>query len=305
VHPVFEQPEAWVLEPGVTRELVVARAPEIAGTVVDELGEPIANANFLLRQGRQRATARSDVEGSFAMSLPRERLCDACDGAQIDACRVGDPPTEMTLSSNLLVWAPELAPRTIELELAPQTSLRVVLSSPAPAITGRVVGADGVPIGLRTMVLATNREQEGEQHAAAVAVDGTFSFTDLADADYRIRAVRDGQELAALDSAAPGDRAELRLERALRGRDLRVEIRDGGDHPIPGARVDGGPFRGMQTDASGRVEAPEVLPGRHTLSVRVAGCPVVRKDVIIDREADTPVHELVRLPSGCVMSGSD
>jgi hypothetical protein len=37
----------------------------------------------------------------------------------------------------------------------------------------------------------------------------------------------------------------------------------------------------------------------------VAGCPVVRVGVEVDPETDTPVHELVRLPAGCVMSGSD
>lgn len=216
---------------------------------------------------------------------------------------MGDPQTAGPAS--LLVWAPGFAPQEIELALAPQTGLRVVLSAPAPAITGRIVGPDGIPIGLRTVVFATNREREAEQHAAVVGADGAFSFADLADAVYRIRAIRDGQELAAQDRAAPGDRVELRVERALHGRDLHVEVHDDDDHPIPGARVDGGPFRGAKTDESGRVEAREVLAGLHTLSVRVVGCPVVRTDVEIDPEADTPVHELVRLPAGCVTSGSD
>jgi hypothetical protein len=305
VHPMFEQPEAWELEPGLMRSLAVVRAPGLEGTVVStgEPGEPIPDAQLLLRRGQQRATARTDADGMFALALPRERPCDACDGDRVEGCRVGDPQTAD--EANLLVWAPGFAPREIAVALVTQMALRVVMSAPAPAITGRVVGPDGTPIELRTVVLATNRVREAEQHAAAVNADGTFSFADLADADYRIRAVRDGQELAVLDRASPGDRVELRVERALHGRDLHIEVHDDDDRPTPGARVDGGPFRGTKTDEAGRVEAREVLPGSYTLSVRVAGCPVVRVGVEVDPETDTPVHELVRLPAGCVMSGSD
>jgi hypothetical protein len=309
VHPAFEQPEAWELEPGVMRELSVAPAPGITGTVVSisESGEAIANANFLLRQGELRATGRSDADGTFALALPRARPCDACDGDRLDGCRVGDPlATDSTPPpATLLVSAREFAAREIEVALEPQTSLRVVLSLPAPAITGRIVALDGSPLALRTVVLAINHEREAEQHAAEVDAEGSFAFASLADADYRIRAIRDGQELAVLDSAAPGDRVELRVERALHARDLRIEVHDHDDHPTPGARVDGGPFRGAKTDEFGRVEAREVLPGRYTLSVRVAGCPIVRTSAEVGSEADAPVHQLVRLPAGCVMSGSD
>lgn len=323
VHPVFEQPEAWELEPDSVRELSVARASGIAGTVVGESGEPIANANLMLRVGQQRATARTDADGTFAMALPRERPCDACDGEDVEDCRAGDLPTggsgrEATQphggrgpstgglqgrEANLLVWAPEFAPREIEiaLVLGSRAALTVVLGPPAPAITGRVIGPDGIPMGLRTVVLAIHVEREAEQHAAVVDADGTFSFADLADAQYRLRALRDGQELAVLDRAAPGDRVELRVERALHGRDLQLEVRDADDRPTPGARVDGGPFRGAKTDEFGLAEAPEVLQGRYTLSVRVAGCPVVRTEVEVGLEADAPIRELVRLPAGCVM----
>lgn len=307
VHPAFEQPEAWELEPGLMRELSVAPAPGVAGTVVSisESGEEIADANLLLRQGELRATGRTDADGTFALALPRERPCDACDGERVEGCRAGDDPP--ITPATLLVWAREWAAREIEVVLAPQTSLRVVLAVPAPAITGRIVGRDGSPIALRTVVLAINREREAEQHAAVVDAKGSFEFTSLADAEYRIRAIRDGQELAVLDSAAPGDRVELRVERALHARDLHIEVHDHDDRPIPGARVDGGPFRGAKTDEFGLVEAREVLPGRYTLSVRVSGCPVVRTSAEVgpEADADTPMHELIRLPAGCVMSGSD
>lgn len=302
VHPVFEQPEAWELEPGVMRELAVARAPGVAGIVVSS-EEAIPNANVLLRRGQQRATARSDADGTFSLALPRDRPCDACDGGRVDGCHVGDPPTAG--SANLLVWAPGFAAHEIEVALESRAPLRVVLPPPAPAITGRIVGSDGRPIALRTVVLAINLERDAEQHAAAVDAEGSFAFADLAQAHYRIRAIRDGQELAALDRAAPGDLVELRVERALHGRDLRIEVRDAEDGPVPGARVDGGPFRGVQTDEFGRVEAREVLPGRYTLSVRMAGCPVQRAGVEFGQDGDTPVHQLVRLPVGCVMPESD
>jgi hypothetical protein len=304
VHPVFEQPEPWELEPGLMRELAVVRAPGLEGTVVSEIGEPIASAKLLLRRAERRATALSDADGSFALALPRDRPCDACDGEGLGGCRRdADRPTADL--ANLLVWAPDFAPHEIDVSLAERDSLRIVLSPPAPAITGRIVGPDGTPIGLRTVVLAINREREAEQHAAEVHADGSFSFTDLAHANYRIRAIRDGHELAVLDGVRPGEQVELRASRALRGRDLHVEVRDDDDHPSSGARVDGGPFRGAKTDKDGQVEAHEVLPGPYTLSVRVQGCPVVRAKVEVGPGPGTAVHELVRLPVGCVTSGSD
>jgi hypothetical protein len=304
VHPVFEQPEAWAFEPGSVRELAVVRAGGFAGTVVSTLGEPIPNANLLLRRGELRATARSDADGGFALALPRERPCDACDRPGVDRCRAaGDRPT--TDLANLLVWAPEFAPRELEVALDGQDSLELVLSPPAPAITGRIIGADGMPIGLRIMVLAINLEREAEQHAAEVDADGSFSFADLADAHYRIRAIRDGHELAVLDSAAPGDQVELRIERALHASDLRVEVRDADDRPTSGARVDGGPFRGAKTDEAGQVEAQDVLPGSYTLSVRVPGCPIVRMGIEVPADTEAAVHELLRLPADCVISGPD
>jgi hypothetical protein len=304
VHPAFEQPEAWELDPGVMRELAVARAPGLVGMVESTDGEPIASANILLRRGQLRATARSDADGSFAVALPSERPCDACDREGVGRCRaagdrsVADP-------ANLLVWAREFAPHEIEVELQGEKQLRLELSPPAPAITGRIVGPDGTPIGRRTIVHAINREREAEQHSVQVDADGSFSLADLADANYRIRAIRDGHELAVLESAAPGEQVELRVSRALHGRDLHVEVHDAEDRPTPGARVDGGPFRGTKTDESGHVEASEVLPGSYTLSVRVPGCSIVRTVVEVGSVPDTAVHELVRLPVGCVISGPD
>jgi hypothetical protein len=302
VHPMFEQPEAWELEPGVMRELVVARSPGLLGTVVSTIGEPIPSANFLLTREQLRATARSDVDGSFGLALARERPCDACD--RDGACRVAGDRSTADLA-RLLVWAPGFAPLELEVALGHENPLHVVLMPPAPPITGRVIGPDGRPIGLRTVVHAINREREAERHAAAVDADGSFSFADLADADYRIRAIRDGHELVVLDRAVPGEQLELRVERELVGRDLHVEVRDDEDQPTSGARVDGGPFRGDKTDAAGRVEAHEVLPGSYTLSVRVLGCSVVRTVVEVGPGPDTAVHELVRLPVGCVTSGPE
>lgn len=303
VHATFEQPEPWVLEPGVRRQLAVVAAPTLAGTVVSTSGEPIPDAKFLLRLGPMRASARSDVDGAFTISLPRARPCDPCDGDARVGCRAPEEaPTDG--SASLLVWAPQFAPQELELTFERDEPLRVVLSPPAPPITGRVVGSDGTPIGLRFVVLATHREREAEQHAAEVSADGSFSFADLAHAEYRLRAIRDGHELAMLDSAAPGDQVELRVAQTLQGRDLHIEVRDDLDRPTPAVRVDGGPFRGAKTDARGRVEAREVLPGSYTLSVRLAGCPVVRTTIDVDVESGLdPMHQLVRLPAACVIPG--
>lgn len=303
VHSVFEQPDAWVLEPGVVRELTVVAAPKILGTVISASGEPIPDAKLLLRQGPRRAVARSDQAGAFALALPSGRPCDPCDVEAGPHCRA--PEAHSTdRSAKLFVWTAGFASHEVEVTLDREDPMQLVLSPPAPPISGRVVGPDGTPVGLRTVVLAIHGERDAEQHAAEVDSDGSFSLGDLAPGRYHLRAIRDGHELAVLDSAAPGDRVELRVAQPLRGRDLEVEIRDDRDQPTPGAWVDGGPFRGAKTDARGRVEAREVLPGAYTLSVRVAGCPLVRTRVEIGA-GHAVVHELVRLPTTCVISSPD
>jgi hypothetical protein len=297
-HPAFEQPEAWALEPGSLPELEVVSAPSVIGYVRSSSEEPVANASLLVRSSDgRRATARSDLDGAFAVSLPGVRPCDPCDRRTMTPeCRE-ERGHASPGHAQLLVTAPGFAPLEIEVALDGGEELELHLPSPAAPIRGRVLGREGAPFGSRTVVLATNLEREAEQHAAKVDARGEFELGELAEASYRLRAVRDGRELATLDTAAPGDDVELRADIPARYVDLKLELRDGEGQPVVGAQLDGGPLRGAVSDASGRVEAVDVLPGNYTLRVRAADCPAVRVEIELAPAAQLP--EIVVLPQEC------
>ncbi|KIG12393.1 hypothetical protein DB30_01515 [Enhygromyxa salina] len=305
-HPAYEQPIAWELAPDERREFEVAAAPRISGSVHSPLGPAVADASLVLRSddGR-RAHARTDAAGEFAVALPGLRPCDACDRGAGDArsglCRA-TALDQAPLPARVLVSAPGFAPTEFQVELEPdaETVSTFVFDPSAAPITGVVRGADDELFDARTKVLATNVEREDEQHHAPV-VDGRFALTGLAEARYRLRAVRDGRELAVLDSVGAGDEVELRAEQPARGVVLQLRILDGSGSPAPGVRVDGGPFAGGVTDAAGHLEASDVASGSHTLRLRAAGCSVVRAVVEVT-PPPTPARRTLRLPASCDLS---
>lgn len=299
VHPMFEQPRVWELEADVVHELDVIRARGVSGQVRSIDGEPVPDASLLLQTKLGRASGRTDSAGAFAISLPDVRPCDGCDSSKsLAQCRAPEvEPADRQAS--LLVWAPGFAPRELELSLEHIEGLDIPLEPPAAPIQGTVRGTDGTLPGTRTMVLATNHDCDADQHAAAVASDGSFQLVDLAEAEYRLRVVRDGQELAVRERVATGDSVDLRAAISSRPIDLEIIVVDDHGRPQSGVRVDGGPLRGELTDALGRVSADEVLPGSYGLRVHAPGCSVIRAQVEIGADEPSPRREVVRLPPVC------
>ncbi|PRP97640.1 hypothetical protein ENSA5_31460 [Enhygromyxa salina] len=301
VHPAFEQPRGWELEPDEARELTVVHAAQVRGTVLSTAGDAIADASLIVHDADgRRVAARSDAGGEFRAAIPGLRPCDACDLERgTPTCRA-DPRPASTSRGRVLVSASDYAPVEVEveLEIGAEIPLELVLPPPAAPITGRVLGLDGRPFGARAMALATNVAREAEQHACAVDESGSFVLSGLGDGRYRLRVVRDGRELATADDVAPGDEIELRAEVPARGVTLGIKVTAADDRPMAKVRVDGGPFRGAWTDDEGYVAAASVLPGRYTLRLRAAKCPVVRE--IVDVAAPGMVTpRIVRLPPGC------
>jgi hypothetical protein len=196
----------------------------------------------------------------------------------------------------VLALAPGFAPQELELALRAD-EVEIVLSAAAPALTGHVVGHDGTPFD-RTRVLAINRARDDEQHATEADARGRFSFDDLADAEYSLRAIRDERELATIPLARPGDEVELRSDLSAQGSALTLEIVDAEGEPIAGARIDGGPWRAALSDAQGRVEASAVLPGIYTVRVRAADCGPVREAITLEPSTAAWLHR-VQLPENC------
>jgi hypothetical protein len=305
-HPSFEQPIAWELAPSERREFEVAAAPGIIGVVVSPLGVGVPDASLVLRtdDGR-RASARTDAAGEFAVAVPGLRPCDACDLERGGpTCREPHPRGQDRdrdrLHARVLVSAPEFAPSEFEVELGLEQDAvaELMLDPPAAPITGVVRGGDGALFDSRTKVLATNIDQPDQQHHAQVD-QGRFELSGLADARYRLRAVRDGRELAILDGIEPGDEVELRTEQAARGVTLLLKIVDTSEWPVDQVRVDGGPFAGAVSDEQGRVVASDVASGRYVLRLRAWDCPVVRAAVEITPGQTTEIHQTLRLPSSC------
>ena len=299
-HPSYEQSGAWMVEAGQSRELSAELGPRVGGRVRGSSGEEIASASLLLHtpEGR-RASGSTDLDGEFLLVLPRLRPCDGCDIER------GPPNCRLeasTESVSLFVLAPDFAPAEFDVELGSDTELELLLPPPAAVIEGRVLGVGGQAFTSRTSVFAVNIEREHERHVVEADTGGHFEFSSLAPARYRLRAVRDGLELASAE-LEPGEKIDLRADRSVAGERLQLRVLDADAQPVADARVDGGPFRAARTDPDGRVEAADVLPDHYELRVRAGECPIERVSVHLAARAHSPASgpqlEELRLPSGC------
>jgi hypothetical protein len=295
IHPSLQQPHAWELDAGAVVELEAEVAPRLSGTVVGPEYESVPAADVLVHRGTTRVAVGTDDAGEFAVAWPRLRPCDRCDVGNPEArCQAGPPESDRG-TVRVFVSAPGLAPAEIELDLDGEPSVEIVLSAAAPALVGRVLGADGEPFD-RTVVFASNLARDYEQHVTQVDAEGRFEFASLAEGEYSLRAIRDERELATLAVARPGEQVELRSDQSAPGSAVTVEIVDADGEPVSGARVDGGPWRAALSDADGRVEASAVLPGSYTVRVRADGCAPVRETIVV---APEQARWLVRLPANC------
>jgi hypothetical protein len=133
---------------------------------------------------------------------------------------------------------------------------------------------------------------------------GEFAFTGLGEGRYRLRALRDGVELASGESEA-GAKLVMRATRSARGSTLELELRDEQGLPLVDVRVDGGPFQAARSDELGRVIASDVFAGAYDLRLRPAGaeCGVSRERIEIPAVArDQTIR--VDLSVGCEAEGS-
>lgn len=300
-HGSLQQGEPWVVEPGRSVEFGVESQALVDGQVMDRQGTALAGAQLRLSlPGSRELGARTDLDGAFAVLVPALRPCDACDLEAGPHCQGFDSlyAARDPSAARIFVHAPGYAPETFELDRF--EGLELVVSPPAPAVSGHVLGAGGQAFTLRTKVLATNMERAGEQHVAFVDEQGRFRLEGLADARYRLRAVRDGLMLAALEEVTPGEEVELRASRDARGSTLRVRVLDARGEPQIAVQIDGGPFRAEFTDEQGWVEARRVLSGDYSLRVSTGRCAAAGLVAKVSPAAGDQVSELeYRLSSDC------
>lgn len=258
--------------------MVVGEPLRLTGRVLDGDGQPIRGAEVTLvpREllGDQnlwvsisRYTKATDAEGRFAFENP------------------------VPVASVLAVVAPGYAPLfRYEQELAPEravTELEELILAPEAFVRGRVVDGDGRPVAgaeVRDAVASTPsflRDllfRHGEDEPAVTGPDGSFVLGKFAQGEpLRLVVVKIG--------FAPG---EIWTHASREGEPVEVELRtvasisgrvlDAAGRPVARAQVspansgsDGGHFRWVATDESGRFEIDEAPPSRVYLEADASG----------------------------------
>lgn len=276
IHPGSVQSRAWQLDADEPVELEVDPAPRVAGTVVAD-GQPIAAARVVARQGDRRWTASTDLAGDFMLTLgERARAGSACEFEP----SASDQPVAV------LVLAPGRRPWVGTVPAAGDEELDIALAEPAPALTGKLSDPEGRGFD-RTRVLASSRDRPDEGHVAQPDPAGRFEFDGLGEGVYRLRAIRDGVELARGEGEASA-KVVMVSTLSARGPTLELTLRDEVGEPVSGVRVDGGPFQAARTDDAGHVTATDVFAGAYDLRLRPSApeCGVLRERIEIPASAD-------------------
>jgi hypothetical protein len=299
-HPAAIAAEPWVLEVGRPVVLRAAALPRLWGIVEDASGEPIVDASVQLVPPADAgddpavlpvvtASTSSDGDGFWSVALIERPPCDPCREA-IGACA----ESMLVVHDRIEIHArgPGHAAAMVELDLttargrAPEDPVRVRLGQPAAPLSGTLGDPEGQPYP-RAHVLARSVARPVEQHRVLVEDAGAFTFNELGEGEYELRAMQDGVELVPWTPAAPGDRVALAGDRRANGPDVIVVVTDGG-RPAANVRVDGGPFRDASTDMQGQVRAERVLPGPLRLRLRPGGQRSIVRTIDVPDTAGAP-----------------
>lgn len=304
-HPSLLPRDPWVLEVGEEPSTLVARPLERSvGAVIDPQGQPVAGAMVAVRRGGDEDdpaalppfTSRNTVtdgEGFFSFARVERPPCDPC-GEASGRCEPGDARDVPTYGSLVLVArAPGFRSTEKTVEIGEDDAWQIVLQPPLGPLRGALTDAFGRAYP-RARVLARSQPRGYEIHHARVE-GAQFSLSELGEGRYDLRAVQDGVELAASLGHVAGETIELigTVPATGRGVTLEVVLR-GTDEPVVGAVVDGGPFMGARTDASGVVHASEVLPGTYVLGIRVPGLRSQRGSLTVGA-GEEPMSERVEV----------
>ncbi|MCU0225132.1 MAG: carboxypeptidase-like regulatory domain-containing protein [Acidobacteria bacterium] len=248
--------------------LTVERGAAISGTVVDEAGKPVAEAEV--------ATQSLSMTGGFV----RRECTTGADGAFALAGLPADRTYEVTASHAGFASASqkELKPDgdaltlTLRAKGSGTVTGRVVTGNPPVPVAGLFVEAipkgDSSPMGMMTAL------GMGVEKRAVHAADGRFQLEDLVPGKYTFKVTADGLVPARLEETElfpgqPLDLGEIRLEK---GATVRGLVQDKGSKaPVGGAAIvieEGGGLAGMlkQMDPNQRPAATTGPDGRFTLS---------------------------------------
>ncbi|MEM7164210.1 MAG: sigma-70 family RNA polymerase sigma factor [Planctomycetota bacterium] len=300
---------------GALVELTMVTAASIVGTVVNEQGDPVADAIVVgVAGGGVTATIRTDVEGHFELS--------------------GLVPGSVELRGHASDFVPMIE-RGIRVEAGVATEVTLVLEA-GVAISGLVVDSAGNPIpGARVRVrpvVATNDETSGELQAVqpyapgvTTTSDGAFELNQLrSGVEYRgdVRAL--GYTTGIIEPfVVPDGGGELPEVVLGEGARWTGVVVDAAGDPVLGAdvQVAAGPIADgvlgealrerlragastatTRTDAAGQFELRGVTPGQRRLRVSARGYTPYLSDAVELTEGQ--VHDVtVVLERGLEISG--
>ena len=266
---------------GADTEDPVEDGDGLSGTVLDEEGEPVADARVLVRRADPDGTVppdapvvsegRTDAEGEFSFPDLEE------DAYELEVQAEGRAPMRLFVASG-----DETPPIRLEGQSAPPTSSRT--------LTGRVLAPNGDPLPAHITVRQGERVV-GEVEADA---DGNYSVPDLPAGELQVTIDAEGRETEEFDVGAGVAQVDpVEMQAALPEGEIRVSVHGRGSDPVDATvRIEPGAVEADRTD-EGRYEL-HVAPGRYVVHIEADGYRPQQRRVVVEEDGVTVLEVHLR-----------
>jgi hypothetical protein len=312
-----------VFEPGVVvvagvdtvvRDLVLVTAPTLAGTVVDEHGQPLERVRIVARSldDGSASIGESEPDGRFAVSL-RQNAAHTLAAERDGYLRWGDPNDRSTS------YEPGRRDIAVVLQTLPRVQFKVVDADAGVPIErfGLEVRADDSSLATRTITGDAPRPRHTE-HPGGIVETGARAGIDI----VAVEAAECVPWIGRVRFDTPGVPLQtVRLSRGagISGRTLRAgapladtlveavritafALNEDGNYDAVRHHVDGDTRRGARTDSEGRFRVGALQGGEYRLTVRPnAGAPYVLAPVHVRPRATTDVGDLDVVAGGTIV----
>lgn len=259
-------------------DLSVVRGGVVTGRVVDRSGRPIGGAVVRARSDGVRPTLSSDIAvadhgGAFELRLPPGVF-------ELEASHARFAGPQSRAAARITVQAGDHV-------------MSLLTLTAGCVIEGRVVGRDGTPSGDGAIELQWGVSDVDFAPAGRIAPDGSFRWTTTDERDVTLRAwpwkspASPPRRFACHDDA----RFEVVFQIPESRPSLEGVLVDQGGAPVGFAFVDlvpldrGGIAQQERTDAAGRWEIYDVLPGRYRVVAHAEGRGIAAVTVVSPRDS--------------------
>lgn len=271
-------------------EIALERGASIAGRVLDGQGRPARGA-MVRAEGGHTGDGVLSFAGGHADAEGRYRL----DGLEAGPHQVFAESADRDLRTQ---GALEVRPGTNRLDLTFPSGVEV---------SGRAVDPRGEPVAGVSVHLWALRG--GQARYATTTGNGSFTFADVVEGEYRLRGSGRGFATSSLPDPvrvgrAPVDGLELRLSPGvvIRGRILGLAPEDRDEIHVSAHVVDGGELAQGTVDSEGSYRIPGVGPGEWNVLANLSS-EASAHGVAQVREGDEEVVLDLQLPEGFTLYG--